>query len=295
LIWVALASAFLLNAVRAFFLMVMMDWHGADTVLRFHDPAGLTISLGSLILLWIAANLFAPRVSAPIEPRESLSAGGLRFPQGWLTLLLAVWMGAELINQAWYLSREGRMKAAPVWTLRWPPPRNGFEALPIDDVARSYLRYDQGVHGRWQDGGRWEVFFFTWNPGRASTGLAQSHRPDICLPAAGFTLVEDLGTEPVEINGLGLPIHRYVFRDYRGSLYYVFQIVTDDRVAADGATSPVLHGRFERLWAALAGRRNPGQRSLLIVNQGASGMVEAEQWLRAELQDLLVTEPASGS
>jgi exosortase len=292
LVALALLSAFVFNAARAFFLMVMMDWRGAEALLRFHDPAGMGIAVASLLFLWVVASFMAGRGESPalVQPR---SPGYLRFPTGWLVVLLAAWLAAETLNQAWYWWHERQAQPAPLWTLRWPPPRPGFQDEAIDEVARSYLRYDQGWHGKWRDQDQWELFFFTWSPSRASTGLAQSHRPDICLPAAGFIMKEDLGLKKMEINGLVLPIHSYVFQTpLDGQILYVFQAVTDDRVWPDSgygfATGSL---QLDRLRAAWAGRRNPGQRSLLIVNQGADNSGEAEDRARDQLRDLLVIEP----
>jgi exosortase len=285
LVGLALVFAFLLNVGRAFFLITVMAQNGAQAVNRFHDPAGFSIAFGTLLLLWIAASYLARGAAAVSVPSVgATTAQPLRFPWRWSVALLAVWLAAEVFNQGWYLALQRRSEPAPLWTLRWPPPRAGFHDLDIDETARALLRYDLGRHGAWSDRFDWELFFFTWNPGRASAGLAQSHHPDYCLTAAGYVMKEDLGTETMTVNRLALPMHRYIFVEPGdGRLLYVFQAVTDDRIwpsagpARDESIPPDYGQRLKAVWE---GQRDPGQRSLLLVNKSARDMAEADRAAR---------------
>jgi hypothetical protein len=289
LIVFALALAFIFNAARAFILILVMELRGVTGMMKFHDPAGFSISLASLLVLWAAASFMgSPEVAASGKSRSRTEI--LRFPSGWLITLLLAWLGAEMLNQGWYLWCERNSVPGPVWSLRWPPHPN-FKEEAIDDVARTYLRYDYGVHGTWNDQYQWEIFFFTWNPSRAAAGLAESHHPDICLPAVGYILKKELPIEIVDINGTRLPVTRYIFQDpFDGSLLYAFEAVTDDRIRPD---LPDEHidgaSRLRRLHMAWIGKRNPGQRSLLIVNRGADNLEEAENGVRSLLTEALIT------
>jgi hypothetical protein len=126
-----------------------------------------------------------------------------------------------------------------------------------------------------------------------AAGLAQSHRPDICLPAAGYNMKEDVGIKMMDINGLVLPLHRYVFQDpFSRQLLYVFQVITDDRMRpGDTDLESQVPDQIQRLKAAWGGRRNPGQRSLLLVNQGAANLDEAEAGVQSLLKDTLLLSP----
>jgi hypothetical protein len=216
----------------------------------------------------------------------------LRVPVSWFVLLFASWLGAEGLNQAWYGWHERGLTSASPWTLRWPVPRAGFKQEDIDDEARTYLRYDTGYHGAWQDRYQWDLYFFTWNPSRTAAGLAQRHHPDICLPAAGFLLKEQLAAQKMEFNSVTIPITRYVFQDpLDGHYLYVFQAVSDDRVRTgpSGIESPIELGRLSAAWQ---GVRNPGQRSFLVVVQGVADLPQAESGTRALLQDTLRLAPS---
>ena len=296
--WLLIAFAFVLNVLRAFLLMAMMALHGSETLMKFHDPAGVTIALGNLLLLYIAANFLAGGEPIPANPVPRQDRG-LSFSLRLGVILLAAWVGAELFNQGWYLWHERNTVPAPAWTLRWPPPRAGFQDLEIDESARSLLRYNQGLHGKWNDQFQWQIFFFAWDPGGSAADLARSHHPDICLPAIGLVMKEDLGVDPMEINGVALAMNRYIFQDpSNGRFLYVFQVLSDDRVLKGEAMKRVAYagtGALERLKAAWAGRRNPGQRSLLVINQGAHNLPEAEIALQGLLQDSLMVSPTPAS
>ena len=65
-------------------------------------------------------------------------------------------------------------------------------------------------------------------PGPArSRILAQGHRPEVCLPAAGYKLRADRGTITIKAKGLIIPFHAVDF-DYNGSQTHVFYCLWQD-------------------------------------------------------------------
>jgi len=295
LVALALGLAFIFNAIRAFFLIAMMELHGAAGLSKYHDPAGFGIAFASLLSLWIIAS-FMVRPESGAAPPPALTTGAFRFPKPAFIALMAAWLAAEILNQGWYLWHEKDSRPGPAWSLQWPLPRLDFKTAEIDDTVRTTLRYDQGLHGKWKDQYRWEIYFFKWNPSRVASGLAGLHTPDVCLQAAGFDLKEDLGIKNMEMDGLTLPVNQYVFQDpFTGQFFYVFQIVTDDRVWQDAESSRTASYQPGRLQAAWTGRRNPGQRSLLVVNWGAASLPQAELSLQSLLRDSLVVSSGTVS
>ena len=293
LVGLGLLVAFALNIVRAFFLIVVMNEQGASSTLKFHDPAGLTIAFATLLVLWFVAGMLAPAAEpaeAPLAGSRDVLAWG-RLPMRSIAALLAAWLAAEGVNQAWYGWHERQSVPGPLWTLQWPLARPNFRDRKIDEATQNTLRYDQGLHGEWNDGDYWSVFFLSWKPGRGAAGLANFHHPDICLPAAGFILRASYGVEEITTRGVTLPVGRYLFQDpFSGALYFVFQSVTDDRVRPDVQNQEIETDRAQRLEAAWQGHRNAGQRSLLLINRGAPNLAAAENGLRALLNDSLVVE-----
>jgi exosortase len=294
LVVLALGAAFVLNTARVFILIGLMTVKGSDALHRLHDPAGFTIVLINLLALWAAATLFARGArERPDFPPSSSATWSV--PPGWVVLLLGSWVLAEVASAAWYHAHERTLVAGPTWTVRWPVPLAGFTEEPIDDQVRTVLRYDTGHHGAWRDSCQWDLFFFTWKPGRAAAGLAEIHQPDVCLPAAGFLPKERLPTQQVSGGGMVFPMTRYVFQDpLDGHYLYVFQIISDDRVrkGSPGAAAAVMPGRLEAAWEGI---RNPGQRSILIVVQAAKDQPQAEAGVRALLENAIAVISPGGT
>jgi hypothetical protein len=98
----------------------------------------------------------------------------------------------------------------PRWTVRWPKDAPGFHEIKIDEDVRGTLRYNDGHEAAWNvvSATRGEssssverpaamkcvLFAFRWNPGSSSVVRARAHRPDICLPSAGWQQTSDRGT-----------------------------------------------------------------------------------------------------
>lgn len=64
---------------------------------------------------------------------------------------------------------------------------------------RELLRYDFGREAFWRAADRAEtdyLFFFLWNPGSGTILRARAHRPDICLPSAGW---RQIGADSVKM------------------------------------------------------------------------------------------------
>src|SRR5207253_9975834 len=112
----------------------------------------------------------------------------------------------------------------------WPVSAPNFQQLKIDDEVRRQLRFDEGHAASWtwptaissgtsQSSNSRSItcvlYFFRWNPGRNSALLANLHRPDVCLPAVGWTQVADIGVRNYRVDGsLALPFSLFVFSHF---------------------------------------------------------------------------------
>src|SRR5207247_4606061 len=115
------------------------------------------------------------------------------------------------------------------------------------------------------------LFVFRWNPGKNSALLANLHRPDVCLPATGWTQVADDGVRSYPVNGsFELPFRHFEFqRAFEGSApqtAHAFYCLSEDRASgspteSQGVNSPGMSGsrsewtRAERLHSVMEGRR----------------------------------------
>jgi hypothetical protein len=155
------------------------------------------------------------------------------------------------------------------------------------------------------------LYVFRWNPGRNSALLANLHRPDVCLPASGWTQVADDGVRNYPVTGaFELPFRHFEFqRAFEGlapQRAHAFYCLSEDRAsgspaASQGANLPSMSGsrsewtRAERVREVLEGRRHLGQQVIeaIFVGNESFSSTDAESHLRDLVPDVVVLhEPA---
>jgi hypothetical protein len=86
--------------------------------------------------------------------------------------------------------------------------------------VRQTLRFDTGREVVWKTYGHADaefsatnyLFFFRWNPSGSSVVRARAHRPDICLPSAGWRQIADLGVKTYPAaRGIAVSVRRITF------------------------------------------------------------------------------------
>ncbi len=112
--------------------------------------------------------------------------------------------------------------------MRWPVDKPNEHDVEVPLRAQQELKFNEGKSVGWSegDGSVWQMFFFRWGPAkslseRVLVQFAKSHRPEICLPAAGLELKLNRGIETFKVNGLELPFRAYFFKD-RGLPLHVY-------------------------------------------------------------------------
>jgi exosortase len=315
LVFAGFALSFFFNLARMSLLVWVAARKGVPAIASWHDPAGVTILVACFVCLWGLGVWFARRNGQKSEVKSQKPEGGMQ-PAGKaesgglkseipvpstfnlqlstlrkLALAFGAWIViSEAGIEAWYRSHEARLPAAPQWTVAWPTNNPAFKELMLAGRTRQILRYDEGRSAGWQEGDcSWQAVFLRWKPGRTAIHLAQNHTPELCLTAAGYTLNTISPQEWFEVNGLRMP---FSVNEVAGAPrpFFVFYCLWDDRAAAQGFEIMYLtYGN--RLASALAGLRNPGQRSLEIAVTGPDNADEAEAALRGELNKLIVSRP----
>ena len=275
-----LALAFVCNAGRAFFLVWISVSRGSEAIAKWHDGVGFTVlavSLGGLAAL-TAALRAGRKNSADAEPLASPSHRP-RLPSRKVVASLAAWLLAvEAGSEIWYRAHESRMAKAEPWTVALPAQKPGFRELTFPESTRAILRYNEGRSATWPeaDGTQWSLVFLRWLPGRASTQLARSHGPELCLPASGAVLLSDLGLKRVPVAKIVLTTHAYVF-GIRDRPFYVFYCLWEEGPSDDAPQSTVIDmTAASRLAAVWKGRRNLGQQVLEVAVAGPRDAAEAE-------------------
>jgi exosortase len=128
-------------------------------------------------------------------PASSILRSTFYLPIAALLLwIVAVEIGAEF----WYRMHERNLVARAAWSVRWPKNAPGYREIKINNEVRNMLRFDSGREATWSSvkigpaaspPSTSYLFFFRWDPGSGTILRARAHRPDICLPAAGWRQV----------------------------------------------------------------------------------------------------------
>jgi exosortase len=290
--------AFCLNVGRA----LLLTWHaseaGVDALKKWHDPAGFTIFLASLGLLWSVAWLLkrrsdsaSPDLQTAAPDYRPLSCFG--FPRHARVYLLGIGCWALciiFINQLWYSVHELKRVDPSRWWVSFPTNLSTYSSAEVPEGARKLLKYDQGTAASWQeiDGTRWQAFCFRWQAGDPTARMsALGHRPEYCLTGSGHELKADLGTRFISAAGLDLPFRAYIFDSSPRPLYVFFCLWED---AAEKQTGFGRSKYVDRLRSVLTGRRGLGQQTLEIVVSGCSNIKDAEHALRERLPNLIQTQ-----
>ena len=209
---------------------------------------------------------------------------------------------------------------------------SNFRKLKIDPEIRSVLRFDNGdgaawtltspissesaarncerasgtqVNGSPPNGVACLIYVFRWNPGQNSALLANLHRPDVCLPASGWTQVADHGVRNYRVTGaFELPFRHFEFQRAIGNsasqTAHAFYCLSEDRAAeifrAANTNLPSMSGSRSNghglsVWATvLEGRRHLGQQVIqaIFISSEPFSAAEAESRLRDLVRNVVV-------
>jgi exosortase/archaeosortase family protein len=278
--------AFLCNVGRTSLLAAIAAKDGPESISNWHDPLGFMVLAVCLLLIWGLARL----VSGPLPklPTSKPAPTPTLLPWQWVAGLGAWVFFTVAAVEAWYRSHETKDNSH--WSVVWPISKKDFSDLAIRKPDADVLAFDEGRGAAWDndDGSRWVAYFFKWAEGPArSRILARMHRPENCLPAAGYHLREDRGTITVKAKNLLIPF-RALDYEYVGERFYVFFCLWEDRsMQPDRPRIQDEWTRSAKLESVLLGERNLGQQVLEIVISGYGSAQEAETALRGQMEDLI--------
>jgi exosortase len=286
--------AFVFNVLRTFILTWRASTAGLAALEKWHDTAGFSIFLLSFLCLWAFAGLLARgKKSGVVIPNETAGLeGGSKWvmPRRYLAAA-GCWMIAVLaLTETWYETHEPKQAGLFHWSVRLPEGKPAFEKIELPPRTVALLACDDRAAGRWreQDGSVWTADFFRWKPRSVQSVIhARLHRPDVCLPAAGFEQVADSGVVCLPAGGLDLPFRRYIY-EAQGQRLYVFFCQWED--GAEKQAGMAASKGADRLLSVLKGRRWLGQQTLEFVVLGCESLEKAEERLRNELPEIIAIE-----
>jgi exosortase len=334
----AVVIALLANFIRTVFLVSVAATKNISEVGRWHDIAGYAIVglvfVGTTgLAYWLgskkSSNAVVAGVSLAKVKQLQPARLPLQFPAFYLVAALCWLLFVEIGTGAWYRVHETNLVSAAHWSVQWPEQAPNFRELKIDPEIRGVLRFDEGEAAAWtltspvssESVGEAKVsgprvnrlppnavachlYVFRWKPGRNSALLASLHRPDVCLPASGWTQVADDGVRNYPVTGsFELPFRHFefqrAFEDSAPQTAHAFYCLSEDRApepSAAGASPPQMSGsrsswtRAERLRAVLEGRRQLGQQAIEVVfiSSEPVSTTDAELLLRDLVRDVVV-------
>jgi exosortase len=320
------AIALLANFLRAVFLVRVAATENLSEVTRWHDIAGYSIIalvfLATTALAYLLGRKKSPVAVGmpPVECRSLQPARPpLQLPVPFVAAALCWLLFVEIGTSTWYRVHERNLISGIRWSVRWPEQAPNFRKLKIDEEIRTVLRFDHGEAAAWTvnppansetvrepNAISCSLFVFRWNPGKNSALLANLHRPDVCLPASGWTQVADDGVHDYPTNGsFELPFRHFEFqRSLEGSppqTAHAFYCLSEDRASSPSTSradtnSPGMFGnrsewtRAERFRAVLEGRRHLGQQVMetIFISSQPFSATDAESHLRDLVRDVVV-------
>jgi exosortase len=322
LIVTAIALSLIANCGRAFFLVWVAANNGIGAVERWHDFAGYSIVALVFVGTLAAAALLSKGKSVkakvengeraksreqPVSPATSNFYFLLSTSYFGIALLWLVFV--EVASAAWYRAHERNLAAVERWEVRWPESSPGFREIQIDEGVKSALRFDKGREVTWRTPATsltdaaetCFLFFFRWQPGTSTILRARAHRPDICLPSAGWRQIEDSGVRNYAATPeFSLPFHHFAFAhdaasNQRPHFAHAFFCLHEDTVRVDepsqiNAQRPSTWSAPDRLRVVREGRRNPGQQvmELVFISPVQVSSNEAEERFSQLVRDLIV-------
>jgi hypothetical protein len=250
----------------------------------------------------------------------------------------------EIGTAAWYRVHETNLVSGIHWGVQWPEQAPNFHKLKIDEEIRSVLRFDEGNGATWSlpsvaaavsaaqhasaetsqkpktfatpanrstpNTISCYLYIFRWKPGRNSALLANLHRPDVCLPASGWSQLADNGVRNYPVNGrFELPFRHFEFqRAFENSTpqtAHAFYCLSEDRATGSSVAaatslpsmsgSPSTWTRDERIRQVLEGRRHLGQQVMEVVFMSSEQIPAADAESRfGELLRDVVSEEGKG-
>ena len=229
LLTAAIVLALLTNLARTVALSLQAEAHGVGSIDRVHDLIGNIVITALVAAIWLVGRLLATGTrSTTVQISAQQLRGRLEsFCKGFVTAaasplvraltvgLLVGIAGAQALN-AWTEAKD-RTQTAPLFTAKIDSA-NHLRRISQDVWNELRPTTGEEIHRESSDlpGGSADCFHFFWKPSPWNR-FALVHRPDICMPGVGWTLVGPPERLDLTMGGYSLACH--LFRFKRGNVY----------------------------------------------------------------------------
>jgi exosortase len=316
LVLCGLVLAFVLNICRTLLLSWEVSRHGLSALEKWHDPAGLAITVLCVFGLWLLTAMVKSRSSGTDLSRGenpkmesvagvAISAGSVtegagvtasksRLPRLYL-ILVGCWVVIMVLaTECWYRAHEVGNAGKFHWAVNLPESNASFRSIELPARTVHLLGYDVAKTGDWlePDGSQWNAYFFRWQPRSIhSVIISRIHRPDRCLPAAGMEQVADSGIKYFSAGSLQLPFRRYIYQAGGKAVHVYFCQWEDGGITQKGLQNSSEAGRLS---SVMAGRRIVGTQTLEFMLRGYTTLEEADRALGERLPKIIHLEDPAG-
>ncbi|MBV9674367.1 MAG: exosortase, partial [Verrucomicrobia bacterium] len=235
------ALAFAGNVIRALTLSLIAYSQGIENIEFWHDPTGYAILALCFLLVWYFARLLCD----PLPQIEFHHNQTNAFFPKRVIIHLGVWVMLVVVAcEAWYRSHSSVQRER--WAVKFPVSANEYSQIAFSPQELALLAFDSGQGAEWADSGdhQWTGFFFRWEKGPTrSRLLARLHRPEVCLPASGYELVESRGELTVPAGHIKMRFDATLFRSGDEMLYVYYCLWEDQAYGSAQSLSPTTFGR----------------------------------------------------
>jgi len=295
LVLCGLVLGFGFNVVRTLLLSWQANQNGISAIAKWHDPAGMTITVACFFALWALAVLMTKRAKSHPHRSPATEAPGERSshlpsPASHLRvclLALGCWALVSIgVTEAWYRGHGNPNSGKFYWTVAMPLSSPGFQKIEMAPRTLQLLSFDDGTTGKWTENGReWSASFFRWKPRSIESVItSRIHRPERCLPATGLNQVSESKLLWYDAGQFRLPFRKYVFEGEGRTLFVFFCQWEDGFREQAGLQASNQAGRLQ---SVLTGRRLVGQQTLELVLSGYPSLDAADQAVRDRLPTLI--------
>lgn len=300
LVLCALPLGFGFNVVRTLLLSWQANKSGISAIAKWHDPAGMTITVACFFALWaLAARItkWAKPHPSPVPGANLAKASDPHPPSSQLPssishlrrylLALGCWaLVAFGATEGWYRCHANPNSGEFYWTVAMPVSTPGFQEIELPRRTLQLLAFDEAATGKWtENGSQWSAHFFRWRPRSIESVItSRIHRPERCLPAAGLNQLSESKLVWYDAGQFKLPFRKYVFEG-EGQTFFVFFCQWEDGLKEQAGLQA--SNQAARLQSVLSDRRLVGQQTLELVLTGFPSLGAAEQAVRDRLPALI--------
>lgn len=280
-----MATAVALNVARSLALSLLFFNGGQSLMDEWHDFVGMTAMIVLVALILGVAMVFDSAESGPrSQPDHPSPQPDRDKPLTWKTVATstAIALAGFITTQIWY----GMRSPTATHQLAILPDHlpATWDTVTLPESVRNVLRYSEAVCGQFLPDAATDdpvaIYLFSWKPGRVSSKVA-GHRPDVCLPSAGWQLARTESPRTFSIPNTDLRItitpHRFEAPD--GTTLHSFWGAWD-RLGTEGAIERGVGNGTLVVRNALAGQRIAGRQTLNIIWIGNDPL--DEKWSRIE-------------